>query len=124
MIKIKHKGDFKKTERFLKNASKQQIALILEKYAQKGVEALRNATPADSGLTARSWGYEILVSKNGYRIVWTNTNIAGKVPVAILIQYGHATRNGGYVQGIDYINPALRPLFNQMADQVWREVTK
>lgn len=124
MIKIRQKGNFQKTERFLKQASNLQIKSILEKYARQGVAALERATPVDSGLTANSWGYEISISKNGCKIAWTNTNMAGDIPLAILIQYGHGTKNGGYVQGIDYINPALRPIFEQMTNQVWREVTK
>ena len=88
-----------------------------------GVSALESATPVDSGLTASSWDYEIHQSRNSAKIVWTNSNINQGVPIAIILQYGHGTRNGGYVQGRDYINPAIKPVFDRIAEGVWKEVT-
>ena len=97
---------------------------ILEKYAKEGVNALAEGTPIDSGETANSWNYEIRATRNGAVIYWTNSNIVNGVPIAMILQYGHGTRNGGYVQGIDYINPALQPIFDKMSNEVWREVTR
>ena len=108
-IVFKHKGDFKKTKRFLKRMSEEEYLKCLDKYGRKGVEALALATPRDSGKTAESWA---------------NSNVNKGVNIAIILQYGHGTRNGGYVQGRDYINPAIRPIFDQMAAEVWGEVTK
>ena len=124
MIKISLKGDFKNTERFFKNASSLKIKKILDKYGRKGVAALSSATPVDSGATASSWNYDISISKGSATITWTNSNVNDGVPIAILIQYGHVTRNGGYVKGIDYINPALKPIFEEFSNDIWGEVTK
>lgn len=96
----------------------------LDSVAKQGVSALASATPIDSGETASSWNYEIIRTKNGAIIYWTNNNINKGVPIAILIQYGHATDNGAYVQGIDFINPAMRPIFNEIAETAWKEVTR
>lgn len=125
MIVIRHKGDFEKTKGFF-NRLKDGIPLDrLRKYGQKGVAALMNATPVDTGLTASSWGYRIKQTKNGAAIEFYNTNIQkGWAQIAILLQYGHATRNGGWVQGRDYINPAIQPLFDQMANDAWEEVIR
>jgi len=124
MIAVKHRGSFKNTEKFLTNASKAQYLRELDKYGREGVSALASATPIDSGLTANSWGYEIRRSRGSVTISWTNSNVVNGVPIAIILQYGHATQNGGYVQGRDYINPAIQPIFDKIADSVWREVTK
>lgn len=124
MIVIKQSGNFDKTEKFLKNASRRKARRILEKYAQKGVAALADATPKDSGKTAASWGYDIWVGKNGYTVSFTNDNVNDGVPIAIILQYGHATGTGGYVQGRDYINPAIQPIFDKIANEAWKEVTK
>ena len=124
MITFSHKGDFNKTKAFLKKASKSDYLTGLEKYAQKGVEALRSNTPMDSGRTANLWGYEIDTHGDGVTIAWTNTNRNDGVLIAIILQYGHGTGTGGYVQGRDYINPAIEPIFDEIADNVWREVTK
>ena len=123
MIVIKQSGSFKNTKRFLSRASQLNIRNVLDRYGREGVVALASATPVDTGLTANSWGYEVHISKNMYSIVWTNSNIVNGVPIAILLQYGHATKNGGYVQGRDYINPAIRPIFDRIAQEVWKEVT-
>ena len=122
LIRITTKGDFNNTFRFLNKMSKFQINKILEKYGQMGVEALRSATPIDSGKTAESWGYEISVGKEGATIHWTNTNQNKGVYIAVILQYGHGTGTGGYVQGIDYINPTIRPVFDKIAEEAWMEV--
>lgn len=122
-IRFKHKGDFRKTENFFKNVSNGVKMKLLEQYAQEGVDALASATPRNSGLTAASWGYRI-EQKNGMTsIVWTNSNVNKGVNIAIILQYGHGTGTGGYVEGIDYINPAIRPIFDKISEKVWKEVT-
>lgn len=123
MITFKMKGDFKHSENFFNRVLKRDLYSKLEPYAQRGLEALKDHTPVDSGRTAESWDYKIIHSKNFVRIIWTNSNTVNDVPLAVMIQYGHATGGGGYVEGIDFINPALRPLFREIADSVWREVT-
>jgi hypothetical protein len=123
MITIKSKGNFDKTEKFLKTMAKRDYSRILDKYAREGVTALASVTPVDSGETAHSWGFEIIQTSKGVSIVWTNSHVENGVPIAIILQYGHATRNGGYVQGRDYINPVLRPLFDRIASDIWREVS-
>jgi hypothetical protein len=123
VIRIKHRGNFRNTERFFARAQKATPREILERYGQAGVTALASATPVDSGATAAAWGYEIVQNSDGYSIFWTNTNINEGVNIALILQYGHGTGTGGYVEGIDYINPALRPIFDQLADEAWREVT-
>ena len=124
MIVIKHKGNFNNTEKMLKNMSRFDILKILNKYGQEGVTALSNSTPGDTGLTASSWNYEVEYSRNSYTITWSNSHVNNGVPIAIILQYGHGTRNGGYVQGRDYINPAIQPIFDKIAEEAWREVTK
>ena len=123
VIKFKHRGNFNNTERFFKRAQKMDFFRNLEKYAQEGVAALSSATPVDSGLTASSWDYEIIKKRGSVSIYWTNSNINAGVPIAVILQYGHGTNNGGYVQGRDYINPAIRPIFDKIADNAWKEVT-
>lgn len=123
MIVIKHSGNFKNTENFLNRMAKSDIFRCLEKYGQEGVAALSAATPVDTGLTASSWNYEIRKSKGSYSISWTNSNVLNGVPIAIILQYGHGTGTGGYVQGRDYINPAIQPIFDKIAEEAWREVT-
>lgn len=124
MITFKQTGNFNNMERFLNRASKLDFQRILQKYATAGVNALASATPVDSGLTADSWGYAIKTSGSSCSILFTNSHVVDGVPIAIIIQYGHGTRNGGYVQGRDYINPAVQPLFDKIAEDAWREVTK
>ena len=99
-----------------------KVDKILDKYGAMGVSALAAATPMDSGLTANSWGYEISVGKEGATIYWTNTNQNNGVYIAVILQYGHGTGTGGYVQGRDYINPAIRPVFDKIAEEAWMEV--
>ena len=122
-IRFTHKGDFSKTTRFLERAKQVVRRSDLDKYAKKGVEALASATPVDSGLTANSWTYEIVNEKDSITINFINTNVNKHVPIAVIIQYGHATGNGGWVEGRDYINPAIQPIFDEMVNDIWREVT-
>lgn len=123
-FKINQKGDFKKTEKRLKKTLGRNYMKVLERYAQKGVNELVAATPVDTGMTAASWSYEIIQNERAgtVSVVWNNSNFNKGVNIALLIQYGHATGNGGYVRGIDYINPALKPVFDQLADAAWKEV--
>lgn len=122
-ISVESPGSFRKTDSFLAKILKLDISSQLHKYGREGVAALSNATPVDSGLAAASWGYEVTRTRGSASITWTNSNIEGGAPVVIYIQYGHGTRNGGYVQGRDFINPALRPIFDRMAENLWKEVT-
>lgn len=122
LIRLTSKGDFSNTFRFLKKMDNFQITKILDKYGKMGVNALANATPLDSGKTAESWGYEISIGKEGATIYWTNTNQNKGIYIAVILQYGHGTGTGGYVQGIDYINPAIRPVFDKIAEEAWLEV--
>lgn len=124
MIKVRHKGDFSKTIKFLEKSRKGIDLKILIKYGEEGVKALSSATPVDSGKTASSWYYKITKSKGSVKLEFFNSNIQNGVPIAIILQYGHATRNGGWVEGIDYINPAIQPIFDKMAKEAWEEVTK
>lgn len=126
MINVTTSGSWQHTSHFLQELKAQSYLTTLEKYGAQGVEALRRATPEKSGHTAESWGYEIIQKPGYYAIKWTNSDVVepGHIPVAVLIQYGHGTREGGYVQGVDYINPAMRPIFEQILAEVWREVTK
>lgn len=122
MIVFKHRGDFKKTENFLKAMRQQKIFNKLEYYAQKGVDALSAATPVDTGLTAASWSYEIEYTDTHVSIYWTNTNVNKGVNIAFILQYGHGTGTGGYVKGRDYINPAITPIFDEISENIWNEV--
>ena len=122
MIKIVSKGNFNKTEEMLKKSGNWAKNINLDSYGVKGVEALRNATPKDTGLTANSWSYKIEKSNNNITISFENSNINNGVPIAIILQYGHGTRNGGWVEGYDYINPAVRPIFDELAKAAWKEV--
>lgn len=113
----------KKTNKFLANAKSQKYFNILSRYGAKGVAALSSATPVDDGDTAASWSFEVEIGKNGAQIIWLNSNVTSQgTPIAIMLQYGHGTGTGGYVQGRDYINPAIRPIFDDIADAVWEEV--
>lgn len=121
-ISFRQRGDFKQTEKILKKSLGRDYMSVLEKYANQGVAALSAATPVDTGLTASSWGYRIIQNEGHISIIWENSNVQKYVNIAIILQYGHATRNGGYVEGRDYINPALQPIFDKMADAAWKEV--
>jgi hypothetical protein len=123
MVSVKTSGSFKNTESFL-HRSKNFSLNSLDKYGREGVAALAAATPVDTGKTASSWDYRIEKNDNTVTITWTNSNIVDGNCIAILLQYGHATRNGGYVVGRDYINPAIRPIFDNIAKSAWSEVTK
>lgn len=124
MLKVKSTPDFPKTKRFLKKMEKIPDLEEFRKYGQMGVEALEAATPRDTGTTALSWQYEITNQNGQIRVSFYNTNVNDGVNIAIILQYGHGTGNGGYVKGRDYINPAVQPLFEQMAQNAWEEVKK
>lgn len=123
VITITTSGDFSKITAFFNKMKSRDVRSILDRYGQMGVSLLSEATPVRSGLTASSWSYDIQASRGRYDITWSNSNVNKGVNIAIIIQYGHGTRNGGYVQGIDYINPAIQTVFQAMADELWREVT-
>ena len=124
MITFRHKGDFNKTMRYLKRAEGLSLSGVLNKYGKEGVAALASATPVESGETANSWYYEVEHSKGSATITFLNSHVNKGVPIAIILQYGHGTGTGGWVQGRDYINPAVQPIFDKIADEAWREVTK
>lgn len=124
MIHFTHKGNFDKTEKFLKKSFGKDYRSVLERFGRQGVTALSAATPFESGQTASSWRYEIIQNEGSISIVWHNDHIVKGVNIAVILQCGHGTRNGGWVQGRDYINPALRPIFDELAESAWREVTK
>ena len=124
MISFRHKGDFSKTTRYLERVKGAVRLGILDKYGREGVAALSSATPVDSGLTARSWYYEVEHKNGSAKITFNNSNIQNGVPIAIILQYGHGTGTGGWVQGRDYINPAIQPIFDRIVNDAWREVTK
>ena len=123
VITFTHKGDFDSTEKFLNNIKNSQYKNKLKMYAEKGVNALASATPKDTGKTAASWSYDITEGADGITISWSNSNVNNNVNIAVILQYGHGTRNGGYVRGIDYINPAIKPIFEEMVADIWKEVT-
>lgn len=123
MITISSSGDFRRTIKSLKRMSEADIFASLESYGEKGVSALAAATPQDSGKAATSWSYNVTRSKTSWSIVWTNSNIENGFPVVIGLQYGHGTGTGGWVQGQDFINPAIRPIFDQISQDVWKAVT-
>ena len=123
MVTFKHHGNFNKTKRFFKRASDNKILQKLDRYGREGVAALSAATPVESGKTASSWYYEIQRSGGSFSIRWANSHVNNGVNIAVIIQYGHGTGTGGYVAGRDYINPAIRPIFDKIAENVWREVT-
>ncbi len=122
-VTFESSGSFDNTESWLKRMSSGAIFASLDQYGREGVAALASATPVDSGLTANSWTYEVLKEGGSYSIIWGNTNTTTGRPVAILLQYGHGTGTGGYVQGRDYINPAIQPVFDRISSEVWKAVT-
>lgn len=124
MISFKEKGDFSKLNNFLEKAREAIKLGDLDRYGRQGVEALRSATPKDTGKTADSWNYEIIRERESVSITFSNSNIQNGVPIAVILQYGHGTRNGGWVEGRDYINPAIQPIFDKIANDAWKEVTK
>ena len=124
MITFRHKGNFDKLTIYLEKAKKTARLGDLDKYGRKGVAALASATPVDTGLTASSWYYEIKHQNGVVVLNFCNSNINNGVPIAIILQYGHGTRNGGWVEGRDYINPAIQPIFDQIAKDAWREVAE
>ena len=124
IIVFKQKGNFKKTRKFLKRCSHLNLDELLDRYGQAGGEALAKATPKDTGKTAASWSYTVTKGKETITITWRNSNIVDGVPIAVILQYGHGTRNGGYVEGVDYINPAMRPIFGEIAKRAWEEVRR
>lgn len=123
IVTIKQKGDFKHSFKLLEKIRKFNVRSVLERYGKMGVEVLANATPKDTGKTAASWSYEILETGSGFTLSFINSNTIDGVNIAIILQYGHGTRNGGYVEGVDYINPAIQPIMEQLADDAWKEVT-
>ena len=124
MISFRQKGDFSKLTRFLEKAKNVVRIGDLDKYGREGVAALSSATPVDSGLTASSWYYKVEHTNGSAKINFYNSNIQNGVPIAIILQYGHGTGNGGWVQGRDYINPAIQPIFDKLAEEAWKGVTK
>lgn len=124
MITLKAKGDWSRTFSFFERCAENKFIKELDRYGKTGVEALSIATPYDSGDTASGWDYSIHRSKNRIAIHWTNSNVIDGVPIAIILQYGHATKNGSWVEGRDYINPAIQPIFDDIANTAWKELTR
>lgn len=124
MITIESQGEWKLTRNWFDRMTKLDLALIMNQFGKEGVSALTAATPSRSGLTSKSWNYEVTRKGNNWKITWTNSNVNKGANIAVLIQYGHGTRNGGYVVGRDYINPAIRPVFDKIAQKAWKEVTR
>lgn len=125
MVSLSSSGSFKKTEHFLTQMTKlpATISSVMHQCGAEGVEALRNATPFESGLAAASWDYEVVIKNGRYSLIWINTDVEKGFSVAIMLQYGYATGTGGYVEGVDYINPTIRPIFDRIRDKVWKAVT-
>lgn len=123
MIKIRHRGNFNNLERFFNKISNKEYLNVLDKYGEIGVDALRKSTPVDSGATAESWTYEIEHTRDATKISFLNTNFNKGVNIAILLRYGHGTGTGGFVQGRNFIDPAIQPVFDEMAEALWKEVT-
>ena len=124
MISFRQKGDFSKLTRYLERAKNAVRMGNLDKYGRQGVAALASATPVDTGATANSWYYEVTNQNGSAAITFYNSNIQNGVPIAIILQYGHGTGTGGWVEGRDYINPAIQPIFDEIANNAWREVTR
>lgn len=124
MITIESQGEWTMTRNWFDRMTKLDLALIMNQFGKEGVSALAAATPSKSGLTSKSWNYEVTRKGNNWKITWTNSNVNKGANIAVLIQYGHGTRNGGYVVGRDYINPAIRPVFDKIAQKAWKEVTR
>lgn len=124
MISLVSTGDFKNTEKFFKNMQSSNIEEILDRYGSKGVELLKDATPYDTGMTSSSWSYDVTLQNGKYRVNFYNNNVVDGVNIAIILQYGHGTRQGGYYEGEDYINPAIKKAFDDMVEELWREVVQ
>lgn len=124
MIRFKHRGNFNKLQKFFFRMTNRDYLTILSEYGRKGVEALASSTPVDTGKTADSWEYTIETTSNRTTISWSNSNENQGYNIALMLQYGHGTKNGGYVRGLDYINPAIKPIFEAMAGELWKEVTR
>ena len=124
MIGFRQKGDFSKTVKYFQKLKNAHIIKILERYGQEGVAALASATPVDTGLTASSWYYKVEVQNTSASLIFCNSNVNRGIPIAIILQYGHGTGTGGWVEGRDYINPAIQPIFDKIVEQAWGEVTK
>ena len=124
MIGFRHKGDFSKLSSYFERVKEAAKIGVLDKYGREGVAALSSATPVDTGLTASSWYYDIKRQNGSVSLIFNNSNINQGVPIAIILQYGHGTSTGGWVQGRDYINPAVQPIFDRIAQEAWKEVTK
>lgn len=122
MITFRNKGSFSNLERFLADMQRREYLKVLSKYGEEGVSALASVTPKDGGKTAESWSYEVKQSFGSSSIIWTNSNVNDGVNIAVILQYGHGTGTGGYVQGRDYINPAIQPIFDSIVDAAWKEV--
>jgi len=120
LITFKISGDFSKTESFLRR--KYNIKSILDRYGSLGVQALKTNTPLDTGETAEAWKYEIIKDNRGYKLIWTNDHIVNGIPVVILLQYGHGTTGGTFVEGRDFINPAMKPIFEKISEELWKEI--
>jgi hypothetical protein len=123
MISFQQSGDFKHIEAFLREMTTKDLFATLSRYGQMGVAALASATPADSGVAAGSWGFVVEKSKGSASIIWTNSDVENGFPVVVMLQHGHGTGTGGYVQGRDFINPAIQPIFDKISDDVWKAVT-
>ena len=124
MIQFKSKGDFSKTTRWFERVKESVHIGMLDKYGRKGVEVLKAATPKDTGETAASWSYSITNKDGRATLSFSNSNFKGGVPIAIILQYGHATKTGGWIEGVDYINPAIRPVFDEIVEEAWKEVKR
>lgn len=122
-VRFIQRGNFKNTEDFFKRVKNPNYRTVLDKYGRAGVDALEAATPVDRGMTRDSWDYEIVKTKSGFSINWINSNLKEGVPIAILIQYGHGTSSGSFVEGRDFINPAMKPIFYKLASDLWKEVS-
>lgn len=117
------RGDFSRTERYLRKLKEKNYRPILERYANAGLQILRSATPEDTGVTADSWSYKIVINRSKFSIQWLNNHENNGIPIVILLQYGHGTRGGTFVEGRDFINPGMKPLFEKISEEIWKEVT-
>lgn len=124
ILSVTQKGNFRRTDRFLSGIVHFHYMRRLHHFGNRGVEALRAATPKDSGETAEAWSYEIVEEPGRTALYWRNSHVVNGTNIAVILQYGHATRNGGFVEGVDYINPAIRPIFEEMAKEAWKEVVR